>query len=202
VTDRGVSRDGGFTLLETIVVVLLVAVLSSVIAAVVAVIIRNVPATETRTDETRSYQALVNWLPRDVASTPPDGFVPPSPPSTWSCSGISGPKLVEMSGTHLGKAYIAGYQRQTDGDGVRVMRYTCSGSSSDTVFSNTRITKVTGRLNHAEVDPIDPSDPIVRMRLTTCGETDGLLDCGAVGPEISVEARSRNPGETLPPVTP
>ena len=68
------GRDAGFTLMEVLVVVLLVAVLASVMVAVVAVILRNAPSTEANADDSRSYQRLVTWLPRDVASTPPARF--------------------------------------------------------------------------------------------------------------------------------
>ena len=62
--------DRGFTLIETIVVVLMVAVLSSVIVAVIAVILRNVPTTEARADDSRSYQRLIQWLPRPTRRRP------------------------------------------------------------------------------------------------------------------------------------
>ena len=68
------GRDAGFTLMEVLVVVLLVAVLTTVMVAIIAVILRNAPSTEANADDSVSYQRLVRWLPRDVASTPPAGI--------------------------------------------------------------------------------------------------------------------------------
>ena len=104
--------DAGFTMLELIVVVLLVGVIASVMVAVVAVILRNAPATEAQADNSRSYQGLLTWLPRDVASTAPQKFkidttVPTSP--AWTCSDAPAAPLVEMSWNQQGTAYVAGY---------------------------------------------------------------------------------------------
>ncbi len=71
VADPDASTDRGFTLIETIVVLLMVGVLASVMVAVIAVIFRNVPGDRARADDSRSYQRLIQWLPRDAASTPP-----------------------------------------------------------------------------------------------------------------------------------
>ncbi len=72
------STDRGFTLVETIVVLLMVGVLATVMVAVIAVILRNVPGTEARADDSRTYQRLIQWLPRDAASTPPGKFETPA----------------------------------------------------------------------------------------------------------------------------
>ena len=195
------ARDGGFTLLELIVVVLLVAVLASVMVAVVAVIIRNAPATEARADNSRSYQGLVTWLRRDVASTPPqkfkiDAILPTAP--AWSCAGAPGPALVEMSWNQQGIAYVAGYVVEPDGDGWQVVRYACQGPDTPAApLPGVSTRNVTGRLHAADAIPIAPGR--IKMELTTCGETDRRPDCGVAGPVIVVETSSRNPAATLPP---
>ena len=204
VAEPGGARDSGFTLLETIVVVLMIAVLASVMAAVIAVIYRNAPTTEARTDDSRSYQGLITGLPRHAASTPAGsfegvGFLPSGP--TWSCSEFTGPALVQMSWNQQGIAYVAGYRLEPDGDGQRVVRYGCSGSDATSTLSGMTTRNVTGRLHDADAIPITDgsSDIGVRIELATCGETGGAPDCTVAGPlVIAVEALSHNPAETLP----
>jgi prepilin-type N-terminal cleavage/methylation domain-containing protein len=198
--------DRGFTLLETLVVVLLVAVVATVMVAVVAVIVRNAPSTEARVDNSNSYQRLIISLQRDAASTPPDEFktlnTPPSPPA-WSCFGISGPTLVQMSWSLEGSAYVAGYRLEADGSGKRINRYACSGPVGTSVLPNPTINHVTARLNDATpIEIVEGSKVVgVRIELTLCLQTDHGADCAQPdpGPPIAVEASSRNPAEALPP---
>jgi hypothetical protein len=186
-------RDRGFTLTETIVVVLLVSVLSSVMVAVVAVIWRNTPAAETRVDEARSYQGLVNWLPRDAASTPPDGFVTNGSPT---CAGVGATSLVEMTWEFTPNTYVAGYQLVDDGT-KHLARYACTSSDP-----NATLLKVTGELNAASAttSPALPATDVT-IELVTCGKNGNKVDCTVPGPVVSVTGASHNPGptNTLPP---
>jgi prepilin-type N-terminal cleavage/methylation domain-containing protein len=198
VTERRVSPDRGFTLLETIVVVLLVAVLSSVIVAVVAVILRNVPATEARVDDSRSYQSLVTWLPRDAASTEPDEFAIVSEPlssTPWDCSGVTGTSLVRMSSEHDGTAYVADYRLVDAGNGKRVKRYTCFGPSATPTFAVAGNRNMTSVIHDADAVSVKQESKTVGVviRLTTCAPT----NCTLPGSMISVEAGSRNLDEPL-----
>jgi prepilin-type N-terminal cleavage/methylation domain-containing protein len=198
-------RDRGFTLLETIVVVLLVAVVASVMVAVIAVILKTAPSTEARVDNSNSYQRLMIRLQRDAASTPPDRFephtIPPLAPA-WSCAGIS-PSLVEMSWSLDGTAYVAGYRLEPDGSGQQISRYTCSGPDTGSVFPSPMIEPVTARLYTATAVPISGGSEVVGIRidLTLCLQLENGADCTQPepGPPIAVEASSRNPAKTLPP---
>jgi type II secretory pathway pseudopilin PulG len=197
------TRDRGFTLLETIVVVLLVSVLASVMVAVVAVVLRTAPSTEARVDNSNSYQRLIIRLQRDAASTPPDKFTtgttPLSPPA-WSCSGISGPTLVQMSSSFEGIAYVAGYRLEPDGDGQRISRYSCSGPAASSVLPSPTTDYVTTRLHDATAAEIYSGSEVVGVRIdmTLCRQVKDDADCTQPGTVVAVEASSRNPAKVLP----
>jgi prepilin-type N-terminal cleavage/methylation domain-containing protein len=186
-------RDGGFTLMEMIVVVLLVGLLSSVMVAVIAVVIRNAPSTEASADDSRSYQRLVTWLPRDVASTPltPGGF---DFGGGSMCAGAVGTSLVQMTwapNDGQNTTYAADYRLNPSGNGSQVMRYTCSGTTGLHPYSGADVIEVTGIVRTAEATA---SGFGVTMRLTTCGDS----ECSIDGQLITVEAGSRNPSDALP----
>ena len=147
--DRDDSTDRGFTLIETIVVVLMVAVLASVMVAVIAVILRNVPTTAARADDSRSYQRLIQWLPRDAASTPPNQFDLNDPPGSASCAGATGVNLVHMRWQGSPSTEVAEYRLVPDVPGVKVERVTCSGPA----YSDTETIDVTSTLHDAVATP-------------------------------------------------
>ena len=185
------ARDRGFTLLETIVVILLIAVLSSVMVAVVAVIYRNAPSTEARTDESHSYERLMTSLSRDAASTPPSGFVFAS--GSTVCVGASGAgSLVQLTWTDgQGTTYAADYR--FSGAGSPVTRHACSGSGA-APYSGTEARDVSGIVFDAHAMTPVSGAVGVTMNLTTCGDP----ECAGAGPIIALEAGSRNPDEALP----
>ncbi len=80
---HGRNRDSGFTLVEVLIVTLIMGVVMTTLAAVTSVILRTASPTEARTDNARSVQGLVTWLPQDVDATPPTGF----DTVDWPCSG-------------------------------------------------------------------------------------------------------------------
>ena len=55
------------------------------------------PRPRPRADDSRSYQRLIQWLPRDALSTPPNQFDFNDPPGSASCAGATGVNLVHMS---------------------------------------------------------------------------------------------------------
>ena len=65
------QSDGGFSLIELLIVVVLTGILMPVIVAVFTTIVRNSPSVETRADDSRTTRGLSTWLPQDVLSTPP-----------------------------------------------------------------------------------------------------------------------------------
>ncbi len=193
-TDR--STDRGFTLTEVIVVLLMVAVLASVIVAVVAVILKNVPTTEARADNSRSYQRMIQWLPRDAASTPPNEFDTNDPPASPSCVGAAGVNLVHMSWDDGPDTVVAEYRLVPDADGVLVQRFHCSSGAG---YSDTATIDVTSRIHDAVATPtLDGFDVVgVTLTLTTCLAS----DCTVGDETIELAAGSRNPLEALATTT-
>jgi prepilin-type N-terminal cleavage/methylation domain-containing protein len=191
--ERDGSRDSGFTLLETIVVVLLVSVLASVMVAVVAVILRNAPATETRVDNSNSYRGLIIWLPKDVASTPPTGFAFNS--GSTICNGATaGVSLVQLAWTaEGGTKYAADYRLVPSGSAEQIERHACWGTGS-APYSNVTVIGATEDLFGATA-ALRAGGGGVTMTLTTCSPG----ACTSAGPIIKVDAGSRNPANTLPP---
>jgi prepilin-type N-terminal cleavage/methylation domain-containing protein len=200
VVEPGRARDGGFTLLETIVVVLLVSVLASVMVAVVAVILRNAPATEARTDDSRSYQRLLTWLPRDAASTEPGRFVFGSgSPVCIGADTAGSQSLVQLKWSPpdgSGKTYVVDYRAiPLAPTRSQVTRYTCVRDAGTQIGGTTAL-DVTKDVFLAEAMPAPVVTPTigVEMRLTTCGDT----ECTVAGPVISIHAGSHNPSDDLP----
>ena len=135
------STDRGFTLVETLVVLLMVGVLATVMVSVIAVILKNVPGTEARADDSRTYQRLIQWLPRDAASTPPGQFDSTGP---WlECVGATGKYLARMSWPGDSGTSVAEYRLVPDAPGGRVKRFTCS---SDAGYADTETLEVTSEL--------------------------------------------------------
>ena len=193
VADPDRSSDRGFTLIETLVVLLMVGVLATVMVAVIAVVIRNVPGTEARADDSRSYQRLIQWLPLDAASTPPNKFDDSGPwASPPGCAGASGGYLVHMSWQVGANTEVAEYRLVPDGPGGQVQRFRCSSAGS---YADTETTDLTSALYGAAAT----ADAVgVTLTLTTC-ETAACL-AGDPSP-IVVSAGSRNPADTLPTTT-
>jgi prepilin-type N-terminal cleavage/methylation domain-containing protein len=191
--DSGEAGDSGFTLLETIVVVLLVAVLASVMVAVVAVILRNAPATETRVDNSNSYRGLIIWLPKDVASTPPTGFAFGSP-STLCSGATAGASLVQLTWTaESGTKFAIDYRLVSSAGAQQIDRHACWGTGS-APYPNATVINATENLFGASA-ALRAGGRGVTMTLTTCGPD----DCASPGPIITFDAGSRNPANTLPP---
>ena len=186
------SSDRGFTLVETIVVVLMVGVLASVMVAVIAVILRNVPGTEARADDSRSYQRLIQWLPRDAASTPAGEFDTTGPWASPGCDGATGKYLAHMSWPSDSGTTVAEYRLVPNSPGGRVQRFTCS---SDGSYLDTATIEVSS----AVFDAVPTGDSAgVTLTLITCATP--ACSAGDTTP-IVVSGGSRNPSESLPTTT-
>jgi prepilin-type N-terminal cleavage/methylation domain-containing protein len=192
----GRRRDGGFTLVELLIVISLVGLVATVLSSAIIVILRTAPSSELRIDDARSTRGLATWLSHDVASTPP--FEPPvsgqggfSRVSTAnSCGAPAGVTLVETTWVQSNRTFVATYRADTLASGETVIRrYACSpGSGSPTRRSN--LTSGLAPLNPANpnvVNLVKDSNgrvTVVEFRLT-----------GRSGERVVLDVSSRNPSE-------
>jgi hypothetical protein len=197
VPDR--ARDAGFTLLETVVVIIMMALIATVMAGVSATILHTAGSTNGRTNGARTLHGVGTWLAQDAAATAPDDF-DLSPSAASGCpSGSPGVNLVRMEWsetTGTTTNYIADYRYVDQGaGGFRIERHTCSGVGAGP-YPTGVVLKLGGQLS--------PTPPVVSALLDGSANVIGVsiemftLD----GTPIYADGVSRNPGESLPPVGP
>jgi prepilin-type N-terminal cleavage/methylation domain-containing protein len=205
VSSRSTSRpagDRGFTLIEVLVVVLTMGVIMTSLSMIVTTVLRTSPATEARDDDARTLLGLITYMPEDVNSTPPGGF-DFGKGATSGCAGASpGVSLVLLTWTETKtstQTFHANYRYADDGQGYKVVRYTCLDGQTPSI---TRMT--------SELPPIDEttwtpgSAPVAVTSHQEAGEDVGLTIrvTTVAGDSIDLEMRSNNPDETLPPASP
>jgi prepilin-type N-terminal cleavage/methylation domain-containing protein len=143
------DRDGGFTLTELLIVIVIMGVLMTTLSSVITVVLRTTPPTEARTEDARSLQGLVTWLPQDVDATPPDGFG--TDPNTWLCSGTApagSRNLLSLEWTETATTvtnYAASYRYELNGGKSRVVRHVCNDGGNGAMGASQRI-NLTGGL--------------------------------------------------------
>lgn len=196
-------QDKGFTLPEVLITIVMISLVVGVIATALVVILRTSPAATARTDDSRTYQGLVTWFPRDVASTPSKAANISNAPGSLACAGaeiVTGNNLIEFRWNENAGGgvvtYVAAYRFETVSGGKAVRRYTCSSAGS---YSDTSKLNLTS--------PLDDSAPVVSVSsgydlvtmtfVTTSGQV--YVDGGQA---VEVQAATRNPEATLPPATP
>lgn len=199
--------DRGFTLIEVILVTVLIGVVVAVVAASLVIILRTTPGAQVRADDSRTYQGLVTWLPRDVASTPDDGSGIVTYPGSLTCAGAesaAGTNLLELTWTQDEGAgdvtYVAAYRFETtSATSAVVRRHRCS---SDAAYANLRTLNLTSPLDASSVPTVTaPASPgghyTVAMEFITTDEEVFVVG----GEDVVVEAVTRNPAATLPTTT-
>jgi prepilin-type N-terminal cleavage/methylation domain-containing protein len=123
-------RDGGFTLLETVIVVLIMGILMPVLAFSFSVVVRNTPTAEDRADDARSLLNLTTSLSQDVSSTREDGFFIGTSAPGGGCLASSLPassiNLLELHWSEGTENYVTNYRWITTGPSVgQIYRYAC-----------------------------------------------------------------------------
>jgi hypothetical protein len=184
----------------------LFATISSVMVLVVSVVLRNAPTTEARSDDARTLQGIVTWLPQDIDSTPPDGFdTAPSTPS--GCGTSPGVNLLRLEWTErlavTTTRYIANYRHVPVGNAHRIQRITCSGTGTPP-FTNGTVQNVT-----SELDPLPagwtpgnaPARVVITREAGSGAVTLVLFELTTRdGKAVRIDAAPKNPAQYLPPV--
>ncbi len=124
------GSDDGVTLIELLISIALIGIIAPVLVGVFTVIVRNSPTVVSRTEDARTLQGVVTWLPQDVDSTPAGGWnTNPSTPS--GCTLSPGTNLLKLEWTENAGSgdvrFIADYRLHVNNGQTYVYRITCSG---------------------------------------------------------------------------
>ena len=205
------NRDRGFTLIETLVVVVTISVIAVAIATVFTVVARSSPSTEARADDARSLLGVTTWLPNDVSATPmvplaaADPYWDKEPATPSGCAGTdpSGINLVRLIWSENfggNTTYRSSFRLVDDGDSSYISRVYCANGGTPT------ISKLT-----SDLPPIGDVAWTLEWKTQLRGGVDYLvglvfelegLGSDANGATLRVDATSQNLNETLPAPTP
>lgn len=185
-------------------VVGLLGIIMVVLAATFSVIVRTQPPSEARSDDSRTTLGLTTYLPEDVNSTPPTGFDRPSTRAAAAaqpigCTGTSttGLSLLKLTWTESVGAtttYVANYRVIADGSGSRLVRYHCVNGGTASVV------RMTSRLP-AVPSGWEPGEAPVNFTIVGMNGVDVEITTES-GDVVTLQARSNNPADTLPPDPP
>lgn len=215
-TESTTRRRDGFTLVESLIVVVIMGVVIGSIAAIFSVVVRTTPSTEARADDARSLLGISTWLPADVSATPEL----PSAAATGSwdkaagrasgCAGVDpGTNLLRLSWTeqvtNTPVTYVAAYRLVETPEVTSIQRVTC------TIGGTRNVQTVTAGLPLASTNPV-----AVNWKTAVVSGVQHIIGVEMTirtreGDTLRVDASSRNPDETLstipsgntsPPTTP
>lgn len=194
--------DGGFSLIELLIVTVVIGVVMSSIAAVVITTINAAPDTEARLDDARSTRMLSTWLSHDTTSTPP--FLPEQAQGGMDISTIAtadnndcsgaGSNLLHLQWTEDGHSvttHVANYRFVVlGGEGV-VRRYACTRAGAGPYLTT---------FDRAITPPLDPgTPPVVSVDQPVADvESVSFTLTGTSGETVLVETASRNPADFFP----
>ena len=211
-------RRDGFTLIEVLIVVSMVAIVTTVLAATVTVVIKSAPPAEVRTDDARSVQGLVTWLPQDIDAAPPGGFNRDH--AYWPCGG-SAPadsyNIITAEWSESGaleQRFVASYRYDLTGDGWHMARYSCVASGAGPMGAAERINLT------SELPAWNASSPPARVSMcrsavtagATCPVSDIIPDSDLAPSEVhsmklfiqrldgvvaTIDAAPKNPDQSL-----
>lgn len=190
-------RDQGFTLIEMLLAITMVGLVSVVIATTITVSLRNLPSTQDRADSAVLVQGLTTFLPPDVDSAEPGQFNT----TATTISGCPGPSpgdnMLRLAWAERYRGvttnFIANYRFIIEGDAGRIIRLTCSGTST---LSTPAAQKMSGPLaTTAPVVVVKDYDPLDADTATDYVE---LKVFTLAGETIRINAASKNPNDELP----
>ena len=202
---RTKRADGGFTLIELVVAIAVLGIIMPVITATFVVIVRNSPAVQTRTDDSRSTRGLSTWLPQDVLSTPPTVITNGSSTPGYTltarasdCASTAGTNVLHMVwqenvGPNAATLtnFVANYRYVIVGATTQIMRYACSGIGPPP-YTNTQVRNATTAIDGSSVGAV----------AVYSGARLAFVDVQVVttsGLQVLIRAASRNPAKVLGP---
>lgn len=197
--------DGGFTLIELVVAIAVLGIIMPVITATFVVIVRNSPAVQTRTDDSRSTRGLSTWLPQDVLSTPPTVITNGSSTPGYTltarasdCASTAGTNVLHMVwqenvGPNAATLtnFVANYRYVIVGATTQIKRYACSGIGPPP-YTNTLVRNATTAIDGSSVGAV----------AVYSGARLAFVDVQVVtasGLQVLIRAASRNPAKVLGP---
>ncbi|WP_420450306.1 Ig-like domain-containing protein [Ilumatobacter sp.] len=200
---RRLRRDDGMSLVEILVAISIMGLLASTLSVIVVTALRLSPAAEDRNDDANGLLTLTAFMPEDVNSTPAGGFEFDAALPSGCATTNPGVNLVRMTWdeeTTTTTTWIAAYRYEDDGDGHRVVRYTCAAGQTPRIADMT--------------DPLVPIDestwtagsaPVaIAPHADSSGVFNGLtFDVETTSGDVfTLEMRTNDLDETLPPVPP
>ena len=168
------------------------------LASAVLVVLRTMDTTTRRLDETKNEQNLVTWLPVDVAAAPAANLQTNSTLASGCASSSPGLNVLLLSWTEAingtTTTYVADYRAVPDGTGMRLQRFSCSGTGSLGTASMRNVSNMLPPLPAGW----SPGQPPVAVTVNGTIVTFTLTH--ADGRILRVDTSQKNPAATLPPV--
>ncbi len=201
-TTQTSDSDDGTTLVELLVVTVIMGIVATVLAFSFVAVVKASPSTEARTDDARTLLGLTTYLPEDVNSTPSTGY-DLAKAAVTGCSGASpGVSLVHLTWTETTGStttFRVNYRYVDDGNGYKIVRYSCLGGGAP---NQLRMTSQLPDIN--ELTWIPGSTPVNVQTTTNGTEITGLTVqvTTIAGDALTLEMRTNNPADTLPPTPP
>ena len=198
-TPSGTHRDGGFTLIEVIIVLVILGIVMSSLSLALSVALRTNPDNQSRVDDARATRSLATWLSYDVSSTPPfvgeraqGGIV------TGQANDCGGPgsNLLHLKWIEAAPApvtYVASYRFVVQADGTgEIVRVSCKRLGTGP-WSPSSIQNLTSDLKASAAPTVAlavvGAGPVTKVTFSLTGNT---------GQSVLVETASRNPADFFP----
>jgi hypothetical protein len=192
-----------------LIVVTVLGFLMTVLAAAFVVVVRTVPDTEERVDDSRALLGLTNWLSQDVMSASArNGFdILDANPASPTCADppAGSVNLLELSWSD-GGTYVVNYRyvTMTSTTGA-IFRYSCVNSGTPTAI------RVTPNLENGTAAPFAPAPVDIALKFFTLPDgapgVEGLefkvfvFENGGQRELLSLDAATSNIEGTLPTTT-
>lgn len=181
--------------------IVIVAFVAGAVVSSIMVVLKSMPSAQARADDARTMTGLTTYLPEDVASTPPDGFVFDDPDHLTGCAGASpGIGVLRLGWANHQRSWVVDYRLELDSQGdPRLRRYECAPGGQPVLAT------LTSQLPEFDLAMWEPGDAPVAVTplLDGTGRVTGVTVAVTTqdGLTTTITARSSNPAEQLTDVT-